>query len=272
MSLRGKTLFITGASRGIGKAIALRAAVDGANVVVAAKTDAPHPKLPGTIHTAAAEIEAAGGHALAVQMDVRDEAQVEAAVARAVETFGGIDILVNNAGAVSLAGTRETPLKRFDLMMAVNVRGAYACTRACLPHLERAANAHVLVMSPPIDLHPRWLRAHPAYTISKYGMSLAVLGWAEEFREAGIAVNALWPRSVIATAALPALPWPVKPEGCRTPEIVSDAAYWILTQPSRRVTGRLFLDEEALAEAGVTDLSRYAVAPGTPLVPDLFVD
>lgn len=272
MSLRGKTLFVTGASRGIGKAIALRAAADGANVVLTGKTDAPHPKLPGTIHTAAAEVEAAGGRALAVPMDVRDEAQVEAAVAAAASTFGGIDVLVNNAGAVHLAGTRETPLKRFDLMMSVNVRGAYACTRACLPHLEQSANPHILTMSPPIDLDPKWLRSHPAYTISKYGMSLAVLGWAEEFRDAGIAVNALWPRTVIATAALPALPWPITPESCRTPEVVADAAYWIITQPARRVTGRLFLDEEALAEAGVTDLSRYAVAPGTPLVPDLFVE
>jgi citronellol/citronellal dehydrogenase len=271
-TLSGKTLFVTGASRGIGRAIALRAAADGANVVVAAKTDRPHPKLPGTIHTVAAEVEAAGGRALPVALDVRSEDQVEAAVARAVEAFGGIDAVVNNAGAISLTGTRETPLKRFDLMMAVNVRATYAVTRACLPHLERAANPHVLVMSPPPDLRARWLAPHLAYSLSKFGMSLCVLGWAEEFRPAGIAVNALWPRTVIATAAVSMLGGRVAPEQCRRPEVVADAAHWVLTRPSRQVTGRFFLDEEALREAGVADLSRYAVAAGTPLAPDLFVD
>ncbi len=271
-TLRGKTLFITGASRGIGKAIALKAAADGANVVIAAKTDAPHPKLEGTIHTAAAEVEAAGGRALALQVDIRDEAQVEAAVARAVERFGGIDVLVNNAGAISLTGTRETPAKRFDLVMGVNVWGTYVCTRACLPHLEKAGNPHVLVLSPPVSLASRWFRNHPAYTVSKYGMSLLVLGWAEEFRPAGIGVNTLWPRTVIATAAIAMLGGWVRPEECRTPEIMADAAYAIFNRPARSCTGNFFIDEAVLREAGVTDFARYAVAPGTPLKPDLFVD
>jgi citronellol/citronellal dehydrogenase len=270
-TLSGKTLVITGASRGIGRAIALRAAADGANVVVAAKTDQPHPKLPGTIHTVAAEVEAAGGRALPVVVDVRFEGQIEAAVARAVEAFGGIDAVVNNAGAISLTGTRETPLKRFDLMMGINVRATYAVTRACLPHLKRAANPHVLVMSPPPDLRPEWFAGHVAYSASKFAMSLLVLGWAEEFRPAGIAANALWPRTLIWTAAM-RMVTSVRPEQCRAPEIVADAAHWILTRPSREVTGRFFLDEAALGEAGVTDLSRYAVAPGSPLLPDLFVD
>lgn len=272
MSLRGKTLLVTGASRGIGKAIALRAAADGANVVVAAKTAEPHPRLEGTIHTAAAEVEAAGGRALALQVDVRDEQQVEAAVARVVDTFGGLDVLVNNAGAISLTGTRETPVRRFDLLMGVNVRATYLCTRACLPHLEKAENPHVLVMSPPVSLAPRWLQGHAAYTVSKYGMTLLALAWAEEFRAAGIAVNTLWPRTVIATAAVGMLGGRVDPRACRTPAIVADAAYAIVKRPARACTGNCYIDEAVLRETGVTDFGRYAVAPGVPLVPDLFVE
>jgi citronellol/citronellal dehydrogenase len=270
--LRGKTLFITGASRGIGLAIALRAARDGANVTVAAKTEAPHPKLPGTIHSAVQELEAAGGRALACVVDVRDERQIQAAVTRTVETFGGIDILVNNASAISLSRTRDTPMKRFDLMHQVNTRGTFACTQACLPHLEKSANPHVLVMSPPPSLDARWFAPHLGYTLSKMGMSLCVLGLAEELRGAGIGVNALWPRTIIATAAVRNLLGGEESiRGSRTPEIVADAAHAILTRPSRQTTGRFFIDDEVLAEAGITDLSRYAVVPGAPLLPDLFL-
>jgi citronellol/citronellal dehydrogenase len=269
--LQGKTLFITGASRGIGKAIALRAARDGARIAIAAKTAEPNPKLPGTIHDAAREIEAAGGQALALQVDIRDEAQVQAAVARTVSTFGGIDILVNNASAIFLAGTEATPMKRFDLMLGVNVRGTFACSQAAIPHLRRAANPHILNLSPPLDLEPRWFRDHCAYTISKYGMSMCVLGMAEELRGDGIAVNALWPRTTIATAALAMLGGLVPPENCRRPEVVADAAHAILVRPSRRCTGNFFLDEQVLAEEGVADLSAYAVSPGAPLLDDLFV-
>jgi citronellol/citronellal dehydrogenase len=270
--LRGKTLFITGASRGIGLAIALRAARDGANVCVAAKTTEAHPRLPGTIHSAAAEIEAAGGRALASAVDVRDDAQIEAAVAQTVDRFGGIDILVNNASAISLTGTRDTAMKRFDLMHQVNVRGTFACTRACLPHLDKAANPHVLTLSPPPSLDARWFAPHLAYTLSKMGMSLCVLGLAEELRAAGIAVNALWPRTIIATSAIRNLLGGEEAiRGARTPEIVADAAHAILVRPSREATGRFFIDDEVLAAAGVTDLERYAVAPGTPLLPDLFL-
>jgi citronellol/citronellal dehydrogenase len=270
-TLCGKTLFITGASRGIGLAIALRAARDGANIVIAAKSVRSRDKLPGTIYTAAEQIEAAGGRALPLATDIREEEQIQAAVAQAVDRFGGIDILVNNASAIYLAGTEQTPLKRFDLMLAVNVRGTFACTQACLPHLKRAANPHILTLSPPLDLNPGWFRDHVAYTISKYGMSMCVLGMAEELREAGIAVNALWPRSVIATAALAMLGGQVPPEQCRRPQIVADAAHAILCRDSRSCTGRFFLDEEVLAEAGVTDLSGYAMQPGAPLYPDLFL-
>lgn len=269
--LRGRTLLITGASRGIGRAIALRAARDGANIAIAAKTSEPHPRLPGTIHTTARDVEQAGGEALAVAMDVRDEGQVEAAVARTVERFGGIDVLVNNAGAIRLTGTAATPIRRFDLMMDVNVRAAFLCTQHCLPHLRSSSNPHVLVMAPPLDLDARWLAPHLAYTVSKYAMSLCVIGWAEEFRADSIAVNALWPATTIATAALNALGGLVRPEECRRPEIVADASHWILTRDSRSLTGRLLLDEEALAEAGVTDLEPYAVAPGQRLREDLFV-
>jgi citronellol/citronellal dehydrogenase len=265
-SLKGKALFITG-----GLAIALRAAADGANVVIAAKTVEPNPRLPGTIHTAAREIEAAGGQCLPVQCDIRDEAQIAKAVAAAVERFGGIDILVNNASAISLTGTLETPMKRFDLMFAINVRGTYAASQACLPHLKKAANPHILTLSPPLNLNPRWFKNHVAYTMAKYGMSMCVLGMAEEFRAAGIAVNALWPRTIIATAALQMIPG-IDPGRGRRPEIMADAAHWILTQPSRECSGNFFIDEDALERAGVTDLRKYAVDPAKSLLPDLFLD
>ncbi len=271
-SLQGKTLFITGASRGVGKAIALKAAADGANIVIAAKSVRSRERLPGTIFSAAEEIEAAGGRALPLQTDIREEEQILKAVEQAVAAFGGIDILVNNASAISLTGTLETSLKRFDLMFAVNVRGTFACSQACLPHLKKAANPHILTLSPPLNLNPRWFKDHVAYTIAKYGMSMCVLGMAEEFRSAGVAVNALWPRTVIATAALAMLGGRIRPEQCRTPEILADAAHSILTRDSRSCTGNFFIDEVVLAEAGITDLERYAVQPGTPLFPDLFLD
>jgi citronellol/citronellal dehydrogenase len=269
--LKGKTLFITGASRGIGKAIALRAAADGANVAVVAKTAEPHPKLPGTIFTAAEEIEAAGGRALPLQVDIRDEEQVHAAVAKTAETFGGIDILVNNASAISLTGTLETPVKRFDLMWGVNARGTFVCSQACILHLRKAANPHILTLSPPLNLDPRWFQLHTAYTISKYGMSLCVLGMAAELRRDGIAVDALWPRTVILTAALAMLGGITPPEKCRKPEIMADAAHVILTRDSRATTGNFHIDEDVLREAGVTDFERYAVQPGQALHPDLFL-
>ncbi len=270
-SLSGKTLFISGASRGIGLAIALRAAHDGANVVIAAKTETAHPKLPGTIHTAAAEIEAAGGKALPLAVDIRFEDQVYDAVERAVRQFGGIDILVNNASAISLTGTLQTPMKRYDLMMGVNVRGTFLCSQACLPHLKKAANPHILTLSPPLDMRAKWFAPHLAYTMAKYGMSMCVLGMAEEFREAGVAVNALWPRTIIATAALQVIPGAEAERG-RTSEIVADAAWHILTRDSRSTTGNFFIDDEVLASAGIMDLSRYSVAQGRPLKLDLFVD
>src|ERR1700683_67347 len=256
-TLAGKTLFISGASRGIGLAIALRAARDGANIVIAAKTDTPHPKLPGTIHTAAAEIEAAGGHALPLVVDIRFEDQVYGAVEQAVRHFGGIDILVNNASAISLTGTLETPMKRFDLMMGVNVRGTFLCSQACLPHLVKAASPHILALAPPLDMRAKWFAPHLAYPIAKYGMSMCVLGMAEEFRGAGIAVNALWPRTIIATVALQIIPG-AEPERGRTPEIMADAAWEILTRDSHTATGNFFVDEDVLATAGGSDLSHYA--------------
>jgi len=276
-SLRGKTLFITGGSRGIGLAIAVRAARDGANIAIAAKTTEPHPKLPGTIYSAAEEINAAGGNALPLACDIRDETQLAAAVEQTAARFGGIDICVNNASAISLTDTLATPAKRFDLMLDINTRGTFLCTQACVPHLRRSAaagrNPHVLMLAPPLNLEPKWFAPHVAYTIAKYGMSLCVLGMAEEFRGDGIAVNALWPRSVIATAAVTMIPGATDELArMRKPEIVADAAYFVFEQDARFATGRFLIDEEVLAEAGVTDLTRYAVQPGTPLLPDLFVD
>jgi citronellol/citronellal dehydrogenase len=271
-SLAGKTIFITGASRGIGRAIALRAARDGASIVVAAKTSEPHPTLPGTIFTVAEEIEAAGGKALAVQMDVRDEKQIRAAVDTAVNHFGGIDALINNASAINLTGTLETPMRRFDLMFSVNVRGTFAMSQACIPALIAADNPHILNLSPPLNMSPRWFRDHTAYTMSKYGMSMCVLGMAAEFAEDGIAVNALWPRTVIATAALRMLGGMVDPSACREPEIMGDAAHYVLTRDSREYTGQFLIDEEVLSDAGLTDFGSYAVDPSVPLASDLFLD
>jgi citronellol/citronellal dehydrogenase len=269
--LTGKTLFITGASRGIGLAIALRAARDGANIIIAAKTDTPHPKLPGTIHTAAAEIQAAGGQALPLAVDIRYEDQVHAAVERGARHFGGIDILVNNASAISLTPTLATPMKRYDLMMGVNTRGTFLCSQACVPYLSKAANPHILTLSPPLHMRAKWFAPHCAYTMAKFGMSMCVLVMSEEFRGAGIAVNALWPRTIIATVALQVIPMAQAERG-RTPEIMADAAWHILTSNSRATTGNFFIDDEVLAAAGITDLSHYAVTPGAELLSDLFLD
>ncbi|MDX1625240.1 MAG: NAD(P)-dependent oxidoreductase [Wenzhouxiangellaceae bacterium] len=271
-TLSGRTLFITGASRGIGEAIALRAARDGANIVIAAKTDRPHPKLPGTIHTVAEAVEEAGGRALPLKLDIRDETAVAAAMKQAAETFGGIDILVNNASAIYLAGTPDVPMKRFDLMFGVNVRGTFVCSQAAHPYLVESDHAHILNLSPPLNMNPHWFAPHVAYTMAKYGMSMCVLGMAEEFREQKIGVNALWPRTVIATAALRMLGDAVKPEQCRKPEILADAAHAILVRDPAEATGRFYLDDEVLAEEGVTDLGRYAVDPDADLAPDLFID
>ena len=273
MSLRNRTLFITGASRGIGLAIALRAARDGANVIVAAKTVEPHPKLPGTIHTAARAIEEAGGRALPVVVDVREEAEVAAAVEKAVATFGGIDILVNNASAISLTGTLATQMRIYDRMMTVNTRGTFLCSQACLPHLKRAENPHVLNLSPPLNMDARWFAPHVAYTMAKYGMSMCVLGMAREFAADGIAVNALWPRTAIATAAIEfAVGNEAMLKFCRKPEIVADAAYVVLSGRSRDRTGQFLIDDEVLAAAGVTDFDGYQVEPGAPLALDFFLD
>lgn len=271
-TLKGKTLFISGGSRGIGLAIALRAARDGANIVIAAKTDQPHPKLPGTIHSAAAAIEQAGGRALPLLVDIRDESRVEWAMQQAAEAFGGVDALVNNASAIQLTDTQHTPAKRFDLMWQVNARGTYVCSRAALPYLKQAANPHILTLSPPLNLNPMWFRQHLAYSIAKYGMSLCVLGLAEELRADGIAVNALWPCTAIDTAALAMLGGLVKPENCRKPEIVADAAHAILCQDSRVLTGQFLTDEQALEQVGIDDFSAYAVDPKGMLYPDLFLD
>ncbi|NLB12472.1 MAG: NAD(P)-dependent oxidoreductase [Gammaproteobacteria bacterium] len=270
-SLHGKTLFITGASRGIGLAIALRAARDGANIVIAAKSAVPNPKLPGTIHTAAAEVEAAGGKALALQCDIRDEANVEAAVAATVERFGGIDILVNNASAIWLAGIEDTPMKRFDLMQQVNARGTFLTTQKCLPQLRRAANPHVLTLAPPPSLDPKWWAPHTGYTLAKMGMSFVTLGLAADLAGSGIAVNALWPRTIIATDALNMIPGVDVPR-CRTPDIVADAAHAVLTRPARGFTGQFLIDEDVLRETGITDFSGYAVDPTLEPLPDLFLD
>jgi citronellol/citronellal dehydrogenase len=271
-SLKGKTLFITGASRGIGLAIGRRAARDGANVVIAAKTTESHPSLPGTIYTAAAEIEQAGGNALACAVDIRYEEQIQAAVQQAVKTFGGIDILVNNASAISLTGTLETPMKRFDLMHQINTRGTFACSQTCLPYLKQAQNPHILTLSPPLNMETRWFAPHVAYTMAKFGMSMCVLGMAAEFAADGVAVNALWPRTVIATAAVQNLLGGDEViRRSRTPEILADAAYIILTRASREFTGQFCIDDEVLASEGITDLDRYAVEPGMPLQLDFFL-
>src|SRR4249919_3068705 len=270
-NLHGKTLFITGASRGIGLAIARRAARDGANIVIAAKSAVPNPKLPGTIHTAAAEVEAAGGQALAIACDIREEAAVQAAVVQAVERFGGIDILVNNASAIWLRGVLDTPMKRFDLMSQVNSRGTFLCSQACLPHLLKAGNPHILTLAPPPNLDPRWWGPHVGYTLAKMGMSFVTLGLAAEFGPQGVAVNALWPRTVIATDAINMIPG-VEPAWCRKPDIVADAAHAVLSRPSRDVSGRFLIDEDVLRKAGVTDFSGYAVDPSQHLLPDLFLD
>jgi citronellol/citronellal dehydrogenase len=270
-SLSGKTLFITGASRGIGLAIALRAARDGANIAIAAKSSVPNPKLPGTIHSAAAEIEAAGGKALPIKCDIREEDEVKAAVAATVERFGGIDILINNASAIWLAGALDTPMKRFDLMQQVNARGSFLCAQACLPHLLKAANPHILTLAPPPSLDPKWWAPHTGYTLAKMGMSFVTLGLAGEFGPKGVAVNALWPRTIIATDALNMIPG-VQLERCRKPTIVADAAHAVLTRPSTGFAGHFLIDEDVLHEAGVTDLSPYAMEPGQPLLPDLFLD
>ena len=275
MNLKGKTLFITGASRGIGLAIGKRAAADGANVVVIAKTTDPNPKLPGTIYSAAKEIEQAGGHALPLAVDIRDEEAVHAAVAKATAEFGGIDILVNNASAISMTDTENTPMKRYDLMNGINARGTYLCTQACLAQLKKSAaagrNPHVLTMSPPLSMKQHWFAPHTAYTIAKYGMSMCTLGHSGELAKFGIAVNSLWPRTAIATAALQMIPG-VDVNLCRKPEILADAAYFILTSPSSQ-TGNFFIDDEILAAHGVTDLEPYSVKPGTKkFIPDFFVD
>ncbi len=271
-TLKGKTLFITGGSRGIGKAIALRAAKDGANIVIAAKTAEPNPKLPGTIHTAALEIEKAGGQVLPLKVDIRDEKQIASAMEQAADHFGGIDILINNASAISLTGTEQTSMKRFDLMFSVNVRGTFACSQAAIPYLRKSDNPHILNLSPPLSMKPKWFKNHTAYTMAKYGMSMCVLGLAEEFKEEGIAVNALWPRTAIDTAALAMLGGLIKPENCRKPEILADTAHIILTRNSRDYTGHFFIDDEVLAEEGITDLSPYNQGPESALFQDLFID
>lgn len=272
VTLRGKTLFITGASRGIGKAIALRAARDGANIAVVGKTEAPHPKLPGTVADSVREIETAGGKAIACVADVRIEEQMAAAVAATVQAFGGIDILVNNASAISLTDTEHTELKRFDLMFGVNARGTFLCSKLCLPHLRKAENPHILMLSPPLTHEARWFAPHLAYSIAKYGMSLCVLGLAEEQKPHGIAVNALWPRTVIRTAAVQnLLGGDSTMARARNPEIVADAAHVVLTSKSRELTGQFLIDEQVLRGAGVTDFSQYSDVPDDQLLPDFFV-
>ena len=274
--LSGKKIFITGGSRGIGLAIALRAARDGASIAIAAKTTEPNPKLPGTIHTAAEEIRAAGGTALAIQCDLRDENQITDAIAQTAEAFGGIDILINNASAINLTPTEATPAKRFDLMFDVNVRGTFLTSQAAIPHLRASAeagrNPHILTLSPPLSMKAKWFQHHVAYTMAKYGMSMCVLGMSEEFRKTGIAVNALWPRTAIDTAALQMIPG-IDTAACRTPEILADAAYVILNRISKETTGNFFVDDEVLASVGITHLEKYSVVPGTTdFLFDFFLD
>ena len=276
MTLAGKRIFITGGSRGIGLAIALRAAKDGALIAIAAKTTEPHPKLPGTIFTAAKDIEDAGGKALAIACDIRDENQIAAAVEQAAKAFGGIDILINNASAINLTNTENTPAKRFDLMMGVNTRGTFLTSQACLPYLKKSAqeggNPHILMLSPPLSMKGKWFKPHLAYTMAKYGMSMCVLGLADELKRDGIGVNALWPRTAINTAALAMIPG-MDIEFCRTTEIISDTAYIILNRSGKECSGNFFIDEQVLASEGVTDLDKYAVVPGNKeFVNDLYVD
>ena len=276
MTLAGKAIFITGGSRGIGLAIALKAAKDGASIAIAAKTAEAHPQLPGTIFTAAKEIEAAGGTALPIQCDIRDEAAILAAVEQAASAFGGLDILINNASAINLTPTEKTPVKRFDLMFDVNVRGTFLTSQAVIPYLKKSAaagrNPHILTLSPPLSMKPKWFKNHVAYTMSKYGMSMCVLGMAEEFKRDGIGVNALWPRTAIDTAALQMIPG-VDTDFCRTPEILADAAYLILNRDGKDCSGNFFVDDELLASAGITDLEKYSVKPGTTdFLLDFFLD
>ncbi|KAK7100664.1 hydroxysteroid dehydrogenase-like protein 2 [Littorina saxatilis] len=271
--LVGRTVFITGASRGIGKAIAVKLGKNGANVIVAAKTAEPHPKLPGTIYTAAKEVEDAGGKALPCIVDIRNEEQVASAVKEAVKKFGGIDILVNNASAISLTGTLQTPMKRYDLMNGINARGTYLCSQACLPHLLKSQNAHILNISPPLNMAAKWFKGHVAYTMAKYGMSMCALGMSEEYRDEGVAVNTLWPRTAIYTAAMEMLGGgPEVAKQCRHPEIMADAAYAILTKDSRNFTGHFCIDDEILLQEGVKDIGAYDCSPGSNLLPDFFLD
>jgi citronellol/citronellal dehydrogenase len=272
MALNGKTVFITGATRGIGREIALRCARDGANIVVTGKTADPHRKLAGTIHSVAAEIEAAGGRALALQLDVREADAVAAAVNRAADAFGGIDVLVNNASAIALADTLHTPVRRFDLMFGVNVRGTFVCSQACIPYLAKGANPHILNVAPPLSMQARWFKEHVAYTMAKYGMSMCTLGMSAELAAHGVAVNSLWPRTTIATAAIEMNFPEAILNASRKPAIVADAAYAILNRDSRAATGNFYIDEEVLREEGVTEFDQYAVTPGQKLYTDLFLD
>lgn len=271
-TLQGRTVVVTGASRGIGRAIALRAAQDGANVVIASKTSDPHPKLAGTIHTVAAEVEAAGGKALPLQIDVRYEDQVEKMVAESVAAFGGVDVLVNNAGAISMTDLASTPVKKFDLMMGINARAVFLCAQKCLPHLAKSANAHILSLSPPVSLDPKWLAGHAAYTLSKYGMTLLTIGLAEELRDRNIAVNALWPKTIIATAAIDMLMGDEGQKRSRTPEIMADAAHAIVTTEKLALTGQAIIDEELLRARGTTDFAKYLAVLGADPLPDLYVE
>lgn len=271
-SLKNKVILITGASRGIGKAIALRCAADGAKIAIAAKTSVPHPTLEGTIFTAAKEIEKAGGEALPLTVDVRDDHQVEEAIQTTVNTFGGIDILINNASALNLSSTLDIPMKRFDLIFSVNARATFLCSKLCIPHLKKSLNPHIINISPPLNMDPKWFKQHTAYTMSKYGMSMCTLGMAEEFKKEGIAVNSLWPKTLIATAAVSANFPKAMFDASRKPTIMADAAYGILTSNSHEVSGQFFIDEEFLKNHGVNDFSDYALHPGAQLYPDLFVE
>jgi citronellol/citronellal dehydrogenase len=271
-SLAGKVIFITGGSRGIGREIALRAAQDGANLIIAAKTAEAHPTLEGTIYTVAKEIELAGGQALPLQVDVRNEEQVLAAVEKAVKTFGKIDCLVNNASAITLQSTLNLPMKKFDLLFQVNMRATYLCSKTCAPYLAKSENPHILTLSPPLHMDAKWFKNHLAYTMSKYGMSMCTLGMAEEFRQQGIAVNSLWPKTLIATAAIAVNLPKAYYEGTRKPSIVADAAYSILSSSSSEVTGQFFIDEDVLRSKGISDFSHYSLRPGANLIPDLYLD